>query len=115
MRAATPGYGSALMDLRVDGLQPGTYAACVRCVAPCGCESACSPWAILPLACFPCGVLPLAPASHIQAPSAPAPVAALMPNLSPPPPVVPSSLPITLREAAAGIPSSEDTISVALN
>merc|ERR1712232_443620 len=31
-------------DVQVDGLQPSVYAASVRCVAPCGCESACSPW-----------------------------------------------------------------------
>merc|ERR1719428_565770 len=37
----------AVVDLQVDGLQPGTYAACVRCVAPCGCESSPSPSSFL--------------------------------------------------------------------
>lgn len=38
----------ALVELRVGNLNPGAYAACVRCVAPCGCESAPSPWSFLP-------------------------------------------------------------------
>jgi hypothetical protein len=36
-----------VVDLQVDGLQSGTYAACVRCVAPCGCESSPSPSSFL--------------------------------------------------------------------
>lgn len=38
----------ALVELRVGNLNPGAYAACVRCVAPCGCESAPSAWSFLP-------------------------------------------------------------------
>lgn len=38
----------ALVELRVGNLNPGAYAACVRCVAPCGSESAPSAWSFLP-------------------------------------------------------------------
>jgi len=38
----------ALVELRVGNLNAGAYAACVRCVAPCGCESAPSSWSFLP-------------------------------------------------------------------
>lgn len=38
----------ALVELRVGNLNHGAYAACVRCVAPCGCESAPSAWSFLP-------------------------------------------------------------------
>lgn len=38
----------ALVELRVGNLNPGAYAACVRCVAPCGFESAPSAWSFLP-------------------------------------------------------------------
>jgi len=37
-----------LVELRVSNLQPGSYGACVRCVAACGCESSPSPWSFLP-------------------------------------------------------------------
>jgi len=38
----------ALVELRVGNLNHGAYAACVRCVAPCGCESSPSSWSFLP-------------------------------------------------------------------
>jgi len=38
----------AIVELRVGNLQPSSYGACVRCVAPCGCESAPSAWSFLP-------------------------------------------------------------------
>lgn len=53
-----------LVELRVVNLQPGSYGACVRCIAPCGCESVPSSWSFLPPAawlqasqfCVPCPV-----------------------------------------------------------
>lgn len=50
MRGVTESILPALMDLRVDGLSPSSCIACVRCIAPCGCESTCSPWSFLPQA-----------------------------------------------------------------
>lgn len=37
-----------LVELRVTNLQRGSYGACVRCLAPCGCESAPSAWSFMP-------------------------------------------------------------------
>jgi len=47
-RAVPESMAEALVELRVGNLQPGAYAACVRCVAPCGCESGPSSWSFLP-------------------------------------------------------------------
>eukprot|EP00929_Paragymnodinium_shiwhaense_P013629 TRINITY_DN121470_c0_g1_i1.p1 TRINITY_DN121470_c0_g1~~TRINITY_DN121470_c0_g1_i1.p1 ORF type:complete len:850 (+),score=170.28 TRINITY_DN121470_c0_g1_i1:156-2705(+) len=47
-RAVPEGMTEALVELRVGNLQPTAYAACVRCVAPCGSESLPSPWSYLP-------------------------------------------------------------------
>jgi len=90
----------SLMNLGVDGLQATAYAACVRCVAPCGCESAASSWS------FVSGMAAMAPAMNMLQPQAPAPhhmmqPAASMPNASvvlphacpPPPPSAPPSFP----------------------
>merc|ERR1712050_452696 len=93
VRTATPDFCPPLTDLRIDGLRPGTYLACVRCVAPCGCESVCSPWAMLPLIDSPsCALPPVLPASTMQPPTSPALAATLFPELCPPPPIAPSSL-----------------------
>lgn len=46
-RALPESVGEALVELRVGNLQRHGYAACVRCIAPCGCESAPSPWSYL--------------------------------------------------------------------
>jgi hypothetical protein len=65
-RALTVDCLPALVSLRVDGLMPGMYGACVRCVAPCGCESAASSWSFLTLCPPPAvasGVMSLAPAT----------------------------------------------------
>merc|ERR1712187_26098 len=76
VRVASPDVMASLTELRIDGLQPGAYAACVRCVAPCGCESIPSPWATLHVASSPpCGMHPPASALIMQPPpSAPAPI-----------------------------------------
>merc|ERR1712224_314569 len=37
----------SVMEIQVDGLRPSVYGACIRCVAPCGCESQSSPWSIM--------------------------------------------------------------------
>eukprot|EP00747_Dinoflagellata_sp_TGD_P166012 gnl/TRDRNA2_/TRDRNA2_188161_c0_seq1.p1 gnl/TRDRNA2_/TRDRNA2_188161_c0~~gnl/TRDRNA2_/TRDRNA2_188161_c0_seq1.p1 ORF type:complete len:937 (-),score=186.10 gnl/TRDRNA2_/TRDRNA2_188161_c0_seq1:122-2581(-) len=57
-RAVPERLTEALVELRVGGLNPGSYAACVRCVAPCGCESAPSAWSALPAGCPPYGSHP---------------------------------------------------------
>jgi hypothetical protein len=98
-----------LVELRVGNLQPtGSYGACVRSVAPCGCESSPSPWSFAPSSWFPpplpmagwAGTLPpqanaqqLHPA-HLQ----PSPLLATNPGsasstgLPPPPPSDPPSV-----------------------
>jgi len=83
-----------LMTMHLDGLQHSSYAACVRCVAPCGCESTASPWS------FVSGAIPLAPPVHMLAPNVAqllqpnAPTAA--PHHScPPPPMAPPTFPST--------------------
>lgn len=105
MRAATPESLPVLTDLRIDGLRPSHYAACVRCVAHCGCESMCSPWSFLQLGCGPAyGAPPLATALNVLPPSAPAPLQAVFPDVCPPPPSAPPSLLSTSPVAAAGLP-----------
>jgi len=52
-RNASEGLQEALAELRVVNLQPGSYGACVRCVAPCGCESVASAWSFLSSSCMP--------------------------------------------------------------
>lgn len=47
-RTVSENQAEALVELRVVNLQPGSYGACVRCIAPDGCESAPSPWSFLP-------------------------------------------------------------------
>eukprot|EP00913_Durusdinium_trenchii_P002564 g2373.t1 len=59
-----------LVELRVGNLQPaGSYSACVRAVAPCGCESQPSPWTAAPVWYPSCGYLP--PAGWGQPPPGP--------------------------------------------
>lgn len=48
-----------LVEFRVNKLQPSGYAACVRCVAACGCESVPSHWSYLPPAWPPMSAPPL--------------------------------------------------------
>lgn len=106
VRAAATESLPVLTDLRIDGLRPGSYAAHVRTMAPCGCESACSPWAVLPFAWVsPCGMpdLASAAASNMLPPSAPAPVNAVFEDLCPPPPSAPPSWPATSAMATGGL------------
>jgi len=106
VRTANVGFVPALTDLQIDGLQAGSYAARVRCVAPCGCESAPSAWATLPLGFVASyRVPPSASAVNVLLPpSAPAPISALLPDLCPPPPKAPPSLPFTSIAATASPP-----------
>lgn len=93
----------SLMDVQVDGLPPSTYAACVRCVAPCGAESASSPFSFMQVGWSP--PPPLAPIAAPMVPAlqavpanvAPAPAATLL--SCPPPPVAPA--PTSFPPAAA--------------
>jgi len=83
----------ALMSMRIDGLQTSAYAACVRCVAPCGCESVASPWS------FMSGMMPMAP--PVQMPqmlptNAPHMLPQIVvPHSCPPPPSAPPAFPPT--------------------
>jgi len=52
-RAVPESLTDALVELRVGNLNTGAYAACVRSVGPCGCESGQSGWAFLPPAWIP--------------------------------------------------------------
>lgn len=82
----------ALMDLRVDGLRSSACAACVRCIAPCGCESAPSPWS------YATPLQPLAPPLATTLLLPPPPQASglgMVPHSCPPPPAAPPSLPMT--------------------
>eukprot|EP00927_Polykrikos_kofoidii_P053925 TRINITY_DN48441_c0_g1_i1.p1 TRINITY_DN48441_c0_g1~~TRINITY_DN48441_c0_g1_i1.p1 ORF type:complete len:812 (-),score=131.48 TRINITY_DN48441_c0_g1_i1:296-2731(-) len=99
-RAVPEGMAEALVELRVGNLHPGVYAACIRCVAPCGCESTPSPWSFLPPAWLPPtpSAQPPYMASSWQPstvhpaymPSSPMPVGA--PPLPPRPPPAPPTL-----------------------
>jgi len=90
VRGMPAGTLPALIDLRVEGLQPSAYAASVRCVAPCGCESASSPWSFLALAPFP---PPVTPAFQMLLPNESPPFHAA--SLCPPPPSAPPALPVS--------------------
>jgi len=89
----------ALMDLRVEGLQPSAYAACVRCVAPCGCESTSSAWSFLPAGSMPSlqGLPPNQPACM--------PANLLQPHCCPPPPSAPPSLPSAMTMPPTSLPA----------
>jgi len=113
MHMTPEGVLPALMNLRVDGLQPSAYATCVRCVAPCGCESSPSPWS------FVSGVLPMAHPQQMLAPNVPhmlppnvppaAPVLAT--HSCPPPPSAPPSFPsINAVPTISLAPIPEDTV-----
>lgn len=84
------GGATMLMNLRINAVQPGTHASRVRCVAPCGCESAPSQWSVLQISGMR-SAMPLAPPLQLLPsgppcfnPSAGAP-------FSPPPPSAPPS------------------------
>jgi hypothetical protein len=106
LRAPPEGVLPCIMDLQVDNLQPGSYAACVRCIAPCGCESACSPWSsgVVGQVVPPQVVVHVAPAP----PRAAAPVHLVLPGVAqhvcPPPPTAPPTLPLAGTMSAATMP-----------
>jgi len=96
-----PELGSALpplMDLRIEGLQPSSYAACVRCVAPCGCESSVSQWSFVTAG-------QVMPSGYVLPPNAPAGVPGLIPQSCPPPPSAPPSFPVAAPFATASLPA----------
>merc|ERR1719443_1250464 len=93
VRPMPEGIMTALVDMRVDGLQSTSYAACVRCVAPCGCESACSPWSFLPIGPMAPPPAP-APVSQVLLHTTVAGTSSLIPHTCPPPPCAPPSLPL---------------------
>jgi len=86
VRGTPAGILPQLVDLRVEGLQNSTYAASVRCVAPCGCETVSSPWSFLALAAVPPPVAPAFPMPPPQVSAA---------SLCPPPPSAPPTLPMS--------------------
>jgi len=116
VRVMSEGVLPALVDLRLDGLQPCAYAASVRCQAPCGCESSCSPWTFMtlsPVAPAPCETVSFGSFGPATAPGA-------APPLCPPPPSAPPSLPLVTmpvktlppitEEAMDGIATCDDDI-----
>lgn len=117
-RAVPEGMAEALVELRVGNLHPGVYAACVRCVAPCGCESTPSPWSVLPSAWLPPAPTPQppymgppwqAPTVH-QAYMAPAvvPISAAPPR----PPVAPPAMQaFTVPGSAGSLPIQAPMVS----
>lgn len=100
---------SHLTDLRLEGLQPGSYAACMRCVSLCGCESAPSAWSFLPVAAaVQTGPMPSACAFGdflVSPPSVPAGLPGATTHFCPPPPVAPPSLPLTATMPTATLPA----------
>jgi len=114
MRVMLPdGPLPAVVDLQVDGLQPGTYAACVRCVAPCGCESSTSPSSFLVVGTATQEKSTSSPPQAMQiVATAPAPLPLscpphfTTPPSCPPPPSAPPSLPLSaiVPSASAMLP-----------
>jgi len=92
MHGMPEGVLQPLLNLRVDGLQHSAYAACIRCVAPCGCESAPSQWSFV-------SNVAMAPAMYMSAPDmmpANMPSTAqvdIPPHACPPPPSAPPCFP----------------------
>jgi len=99
-RAHPEGPLPTLMDLCVDCVGPSSYAAHVRCVAPCGCVSNPSAWSVL--LGFP------VPAA-IRAPSVAPTALEGLPCSCPPPPIAPPSFPSAHASLAALPPVPEGT------
>lgn len=91
-RVLPEGVVTMLMDLRIDAVRPGTYASRVRCVAPCGCESAPSQWSVLQISGMR-SAMPLATPMQLLPSSPPCFNPSASPPLCPPPPSAPPSLP----------------------
>lgn len=90
-----------VMDLRIDNLQPSAYAANVRCIAPCGCESSSSSWSFAMLGAMPPAV---APAMQLLQPLPTAVIPGALPHVCPPPPSAPPTLPM------ATVPASDSLL-----
>lgn len=103
LRPMQEGALPALVDLRVDGLQPTAYSSCVRCIAPCGCESAPSAWSFFPLGSLPAPNMASAP--QMLAPTAPS-----SPPMCPPPPCAPPSFSFTTTAPTTLPPIFEETM-----
>lgn len=106
-----------LTDLQIDGLRPSSFTARLRCIAPCGCESAYSPWSVSCIPCVPCGGISLAPAFNAAPPAvSPGAAAALQetfPHACPPPPAAPPSLSTVLAPAVLLPPLPEGAADLA--
>lgn len=87
---APEGSLPVVMDAQVDVLHSGMYAACIRCVAPCGCESTSSPWSAVVNCVQPSGVHSL----NMMPLNAPADMVTVGVLACPPPPTAPPSLPL---------------------
>lgn len=117
-RAAPEGMPPILMDLRVEGLQPSSYAARLRCISPCGCESAYSAWSALSIVGVPSfSSLVAAPALQIVPQAAPLGAAAIAPEMMshpcPPPPTAPPSFAKIAAPAVALPPIPEGSADLA--
>jgi len=92
----------ALMNMHIDGLQSNAYAACVRCVAPCGCESTSSPWSSVS------GAVPSASAVQMLVPNVPFYALAAAPVVAshscPPPPLAPPTLSLAATSTQIPLP-----------
>jgi hypothetical protein len=89
--AAPEGMLPLLTEMHLAGLEPGLHAACVRCVAPCGCESVPSSWGVLEVSAAPSAALP----TIYNVPLLPPVVPSGAPMLTcPAPPTMPPSLPL---------------------
>lgn len=94
LHAMPEGPPPFVMDLRVDNLQPSAYAANVRCIAPCGCESNSSSWSFAMLGAMPPAVAPAMPPAVLPA-VLPALIPGVLPHVCPPPPSAPPALSMT--------------------
>merc|ERR1719253_566464 len=117
-RALPEGVLTMVMDLRIDAVRPGTYASRVRCVAPCGCESAPSQWSVSQISGM-CSAMPLAAPMQLLPASPPCFSPPAGPLLCPPPPSAPPCLPASFPMSAQAqttllpVLSEEVTVAVA--
>jgi len=101
IHVAPEGPLPAVMDAQVDVPQPGMYGACIRCIAPCGCESTCSPWSTCQVGWVqPSGVHAL----HLMPPNAPAGMPSVRVLACPPPPTAPPTFPAATAAVLATLP-----------
>lgn len=138
MRVMLPeGNMPHLVDLQVDGMEPGPYAACIRCVAPCACESVASQWSYMqipsiapailssappivmpampvssvPVTTMPLGSIPFTSGAPMCVPVATAPTA-ILPSICPPPPLAPPSIPASVTKSPSLLPGIPEEVVV---